>query len=65
MLRRFNVRTIAQCDCSLTDPIMLKYMFEIHEKNELEYTYNEDLPIGTRPEVRSVQALQKIIIRNL
>ena len=58
----FNVKTIARItgDNPLTDPIMLKYMLEIHERNESEYTYNEDLPIGTRPEVISVQALQRI-----
>ena len=46
-------------DNPLTDPFMIDYMLEKHIVNNAEYTYNEDLPIGTRSEVMSLSMLKK------
>ena len=39
---------------------MLNYMFEQHYKNKSEYTFTNDIPIGTRAEIIDVRALKRI-----
>lgn len=60
--RLYSASTIARItgDNPLTDPDMLSFMFKIHNQNNSEYTYNEDLPVGTRSEIIDVNALNKV-----
>lgn len=46
-------------DNPLTDPIMMDHMIRQHIEEGAEYTYNEDLPRGTRSEVISLSALER------
>ncbi len=46
-------------DNPLTDPVMMDTMIEAHLKEEAEYTYTEDLPIGTRSEIIDVDMLKR------
>ena len=58
----YKSETIARItgDNPLTDPDMLNYMFEQHYKNKSEYTFTNDIPIGTRAEIIDVRALKRI-----
>ena len=58
----FNATTIVRVtgDNPLTDPEMMDYMIDQHCRNGSEYTYTEDLPIGTRPEIIDVSMLNRI-----
>lgn len=58
----YNAGTIARVtgDNPLTDPIMLTEMFQRHISTEAEYTYSNDLPVGTRVEIIDVDALSRI-----
>ena len=58
----YKAKSIARItgDNPLTDPEMLLHMFEMHKRNGAEYTYNEDMPIGTRAEIIDVDALKRI-----
>ena len=47
-------------DNPLTDPEFIKKMLLSHDENNAEYTYTNDLPIGARAEVISVEALRRI-----
>ncbi len=44
-------------DNPLTDPIIMQRMISIHKKNNYDYTYNDQLPNGTRSEIISKKAL--------
>ena len=46
-------------DNPLTDPQIIDEMIVTHLKEQSEYTYTEDPPRGTRPEIFSVPALKK------
>ena len=47
-------------DNPLTDPMMIKQLLEFHKTSEAEYSYCDDIPIGTRSEVVSLHALKRI-----
>jgi len=59
---RYGAETIARItgDNPLTDPVMLQHMFNEHITANAEYSYNDDLPIGTRAEVINVDSLRRI-----
>lgn len=59
---RYGAATIARVtgDNPLTDPDMLVYLFERHESASAEYSYCDDLPVGTRAEIIDVAALRRI-----
>lgn len=46
-------------DNPVTDPEAIDAMIQLHRAEGADYTYTEDLPRGTRPEVISVTALRK------
>ena len=46
-------------DNPLTDPEMMDYMIERHIDSEADFTFTEDLPTGTSPEVISMPALNR------
>jgi len=58
----FGAETIARVtgDNPLTDPYLLEKLFSAHCDSNSEYTYNDQYPIGTRSEIISVKALQRI-----
>lgn len=47
-------------DNPLTDPVHLVEMFAQHRRDGAEYTFTDELPVGTRAEVISVSALKRI-----
>lgn len=59
---RFGARTIARVtgDNPLTDPEMLEHMFETHTAGRAEYSFTNDLPVGTRAEIIDTEALRRI-----
>ncbi len=58
----FNATTIVRVtgDNPLSDPEMMDYMIDHHYSNGSEYTYTEDLPVGTRTEIIDVPMLNRI-----
>jgi spore coat polysaccharide biosynthesis protein SpsF len=60
--KKFNAKTIVRVtgDNPLTDPVVLDNMIEFHLSKQAEYTFTNDLPIGTRAEVIDVSALNRI-----
>jgi spore coat polysaccharide biosynthesis protein SpsF len=46
-------------DNPLTDPVMMDTMIKAHLKKKAEYTYTDDLPVGTRPEIINVKMLKR------
>jgi spore coat polysaccharide biosynthesis protein SpsF (cytidylyltransferase family) len=46
-------------DNPLTDPLVMDEMIEAHFENETEYTFTEDLPVGTRSEIIDVKMLKR------
>lgn len=46
-------------DNPLTDPELIDEMCQLHSEKEADYTYTEDTPRGTRPEIISVETLKK------
>jgi len=58
----YGAATIARVtgDNPLTDPDMLAYLFERHVLEGAEYSYCDDLPVGTRAEIIDVAALRRI-----
>jgi spore coat polysaccharide biosynthesis protein SpsF len=58
----YGATTIARVtgDNPLTDPDMLMHLFECHEAADAEYSYCDDLPVGTRAEIIDVAALRRI-----
>ena len=46
-------------DNPLTDPLVIDKMIEAHFENQSEYTFTEDLPVGTRSEIIDVEMLKK------
>ena len=46
-------------DNPLTDPVMMDYMVKEHLAQNAEYTYTEDLPVGTRSEVINIKMLKR------
>lgn len=58
----YGAGTIARVtgDNPLTDPLMLREMFERHLCCRAEYTFTNDLPAGTRAEIIDVEALNRI-----
>ena len=58
----YSAKTIVRVtgDNPLTDPYMLTEMLKQHSYNGAEYTYSEDLPLGTRPEIIDVEALRRV-----
>jgi spore coat polysaccharide biosynthesis protein SpsF len=46
-------------DNPLTDPEMMDYMIQKHIDSKVDYTFTDDLPIGTRPEIISISALKR------
>jgi spore coat polysaccharide biosynthesis protein SpsF len=57
-----GARTIARVtgDNPLTDPDSLAYMFRTHHEAGAEYSYTDDLPVGTRAEIIDVESLRRI-----
>jgi len=58
----FNAKTIVRItgDNPLTDPVVLESMIKFHLKKRAEYTFTNDIPIGTRSEIIDVSALKRI-----
>jgi spore coat polysaccharide biosynthesis protein SpsF (cytidylyltransferase family) len=58
----YNAKIIARVtgDNPLTDPFVMLEMLQHHEKNNSEYTYNNEIPIGTRTEIIDVSTLSRI-----
>ena len=58
----YKAATIARVtgDNPLTDPDMLVHMFKCHTEEGAEYTYTDDLPVGTRAEIIDVASLRRI-----
>ena len=56
-----NASTVVRVtgDNPLTDPVMMDTMIESHYKENAEYTYTEDLPVGTRSEIIDVDMLKR------
>ena len=56
-----NATTVVRVtgDNPLTDPLVMDKMIEAHFENESEYTFTEDLPVGTRSEIIEVDMLKK------
>jgi spore coat polysaccharide biosynthesis protein SpsF len=48
-------------DNPLTDPFMIDYLIEEHQRCGVDYTWMDGMPIGTAAEAVSVEALQKAI----
>ena len=46
-------------DNPLTDPTMIDVMIGAHLEQKAEYTFTEDLPVGTRPEIIDVDMLKR------
>ncbi len=46
-------------DNPFTDVEAINKMSTIHIKDKADYTYTDDLPVGTRPEIISIEALYK------
>ncbi|PPR48025.1 MAG: 3-deoxy-manno-octulosonate cytidylyltransferase [Alphaproteobacteria bacterium MarineAlpha5_Bin9] len=46
-------------DNPLTDPEVIDYLINIHNKNKNEYTYCDNIPIGTRSEIIDTNMLSK------
>ena len=46
-------------DNPLTDPLEMDKMIEAHFENQSEYTFTEDLPVGTRSEIIDVGMLKR------
>jgi len=46
-------------DNPLTDPVMMDYMVQEHFAKDAEFTYTEDLPIGTRSEIIGIKMLKR------
>jgi len=59
---KFGATTIARVtgDNPFTDPIEMEKMLIAHHENSAEYTFNTQLPVGTRSEIIEVCALQRI-----
>ena len=59
--RERNASTVVRVtgDNPLTDPAMMDFMIEEHLAQKAEYTYTEDLPVGTRPEIIDVGMLER------
>lgn len=47
-------------DNPLTDAETMDRMIVSHLERDVEYTYTDDLPFGTRPEIISVEALRRV-----
>ncbi|MBI4355009.1 MAG: N-acetylneuraminate synthase family protein [Candidatus Omnitrophica bacterium] len=47
-------------DNPLTDAETIDRMIEVHLAHDAEYTYTEDLPVGTCPEIIAVPALRRL-----
>ncbi len=60
--KKYNAKNIARVtgDNPLTDPDCLLRMYNYHIEKNSEYTFTDDLPIGTRSEIINVQALKRI-----
>jgi len=59
---KFGATTISRVtgDNPFTDPLEMQKMLIEHLDNSAEYTYNSELPVGTRSEIIDVHALQRI-----
>jgi spore coat polysaccharide biosynthesis protein SpsF len=60
--KKFDAETIVRVtgDNPLTDPAVLDKMIEFHLNRQAEYTFTNDLPVGTRAEIINVSALNRI-----
>ena len=60
--KKFDAETIVRVtgDNPLTDPVVLDKMIEFHLNRQAEYTFTNDLPVGTRAEIINVSALNRI-----
>jgi spore coat polysaccharide biosynthesis protein SpsF len=60
--KKFNARTIVRVtgDNPLTDPLVLNKMVDLHLDEKAEYTFTNDLPVGTRSEIIDIYALKRI-----
>jgi spore coat polysaccharide biosynthesis protein SpsF len=58
----YGAKTIARVtgDNPLTDPFIMLEMLQYHNKTSSEYTFNNELPIGTRSEIIDIPALSRI-----
>ncbi len=48
-------------DNPLTDPFIIDEMVKLHIKERADYTFTEDTPRGTRPEIISFKAMKKCL----
>lgn len=58
----YGAKTIARVtgDNPLTDPYTMLEMLQYHNKTNSEYTFNNELPIGTRSEIIDIPALSRV-----
>ena len=56
-----NATTVVRVtgDNPLTDPEMIDLMIDKHNERKADYTFNDDMPHGTRPEIIDVKMLKK------
>ncbi len=56
-----NAKTVVRVtgDNPLTDPVMMDTMIEAHIKQNAEYTFTQDMPVGTRSEIIDVEMLKR------
>ncbi len=56
-----NASTVVRVtgDNPFTDPVMMDAMIGAHLNNKAEYTFTEDLPVGTRSEIIDVEMLKR------
>jgi spore coat polysaccharide biosynthesis protein SpsF len=48
-------------DNPLTDPFLIDEMIKLHLDQDADYTYTEDTPRGTKPEIISLKAVKKAL----
>ena len=60
--KKFDAETIVRVtgDNPLTDPVILEKMIEFHLNKQSEYTFTDNIPVGTRAEIINVPALKRI-----
>jgi spore coat polysaccharide biosynthesis protein SpsF (cytidylyltransferase family) len=58
----YGATTIARVtgDNPLTNSLILDQMIDFHLANQSEYTFNKEIPVGTRAEIIDVSALKRI-----
>jgi len=59
--KKYNAKNVVRVtgDNPLTDPKVIDFLIEKHNKNKNDYTCCNSIPMGTRPEVISLLTLKK------